>query len=353
MRQYQFFIFSLSFVMLGLAGIFFQLDASETSPKRFEYDDVQMGVPVRLVLYTESEEKANSTANAVFESFKKLNDIMSDYDSDSELSRISQISNDAHDRDGTATWVPVGDDLFAVLKASKHYGEISDGAFDITVSPLVRLWRRSRRQRELPKKRYLDQYKELVGVHLWEIDDETRSVRLLKRGMRLDLGGIAKGYAIDRAFEICKERGISSVLIDAGGDIRIGEAPPEKWKIEMKNAESGKKLLFLENIAMATSGDAFQYVEIDGVRYSHLIDPKTGLGLTRSSTVSVIAPTAMQADVLASAVTVLGPKKGLELIDAQKNVSAMIFLHEDDKIFKSKHWDETERSQIEVEPKSQ
>lgn len=351
MKQYQFFIFSALFVMFSPVGVFFRLNASETTLERFEYDEIQMGVPVRLVFYTENEEKANSTAKTVFESFKNLNGIMSDYDSDSELSRISQISSETHDRDNTASWIRVGDDLFAVLKASKHYGEISDGAFDITISPLVRLWRRSRRQHELPKKRYLEQYKELVGVHLWEIDDKKQSVRLLKRGMRFDLGGIAKGYAIDRAFEICEKQGISTVLIDAGGDIRVGTAPPKKWKIEIEIAPSEKKFLAMENLAMATSGDAFQYIEIDGVRYSHLIDPKTGLGLTRSSTVSVIAPTAMQADALASAVTVLGPEKGLKLIDTQKDVSAMMILHGDGRVFKSKNWND--EGPLRIEPKSQ
>ncbi|MDR1964439.1 MAG: FAD:protein FMN transferase [Planctomycetaceae bacterium] len=311
--------------------------------ERFEFEEIQMGVPVRIILYADSSENTatNSTvqdaAKDAFECFRVINKTMSDYDSDSELSQLSDKFNLAgnHQQEG----VRVSDDLFEVLKSAKEMSNISDGAFDITISPLVRLWRRSRRQKELPKQQYLDQARQLVGNHLWTLDETTQRVRLLKPGMKLDLGGIAKGYAIDRAFEAVQKHGIEIILIDAGGDLRVGKAPPEGWKINL----NGQQTVSMENIAMATSGDRFQFVEINNVRYSHLIDPKTGLGLTTSCTVHVTAPTAAQADALASAIAVLGAEKGIALIETHftnKNVAVKIILNQTNQVFQSKNWTE-------------
>jgi thiamine biosynthesis lipoprotein len=144
--------------------------------------------------------------------------------------------------------------------------------------------------------------------------------------MKLDLGAIGKGYAIDKAFEIVQKHGITSLLVDAGGDIRVGAAPPpiktnsaDGWKIAKTN-----DTVFLKDTAMATSGSRFQFVMIDNVRYSHIVDPKTGLGMTRLHTVHVTAPTAMEADALATAVAILGKEKGKALIDKLLNVSVEI-----------------------------
>ena len=278
---------------------------------RFEFEEIHMGTLVRITLYAPSSEVAEKAAQEAFASFQSLNDIMSDYDSESELSLL-------HESRGCTR---VSDDLFTVLKAAKHYCTISDGAFDITVGPMVRLWRRSRRMQELPKELYVAQAKELVGNHLWELEEKTQSVRLLKAGMKLDLGGIAKGYAIDKAFEIIQKHGITSQLVDAGGDFRIGAPPPgtEGWKIAKDN-----ETVLLKNTAMATSGGRFQFVEIGGVRYAHIVDPKTGLGITGLQTVHVTAPTAMEADALATAVIILGKEKGQALIDKLPKVSVEI-----------------------------
>jgi thiamine biosynthesis lipoprotein len=295
------------FFALIFSFIFFS--AARSAEQRFEFEEMHMGVPVRILLYAPSSKVAEKAAKDAFASFQSLNDIMSDYDSESELSLL-------HESRGNTR---VSDDLFAVLKAAKHYCTISEGAFDITVGPMVRLWRRSRRMQELPKEQYIAQAKELVGNHLWELDEKNQSVRLLKAGMKLDLGGIAKGYAIDKAFEIIQKHGITSQLVDAGGDFRIGDPPPgtEGWKIAKDN-----ETVLLKNTAMATSGGRFQFVEIDGVRYAHIVDPKTGFGMTGLETVHVTAPTAMEADALATAVIILGKEKGKALIDTLPKVLA-------------------------------
>jgi thiamine biosynthesis lipoprotein len=276
--------------------------------ERYEFAEVHMGVPVRIILYAPTSEVAEKAAKEAFAAFHALNTIMSDYDSESELSLL--CANNESTR--------VSDDLFAVLQASKHYSRLSEGAFDITVGPMVRLWRRSRRLQELPKEQHVEQAKKLVGDHLWELDEKTRSVWLLKTGMKFDLGAIGKGYAVDKAFEIIQQYWITSLLVDAGGDFRVGAPPPhaEGWRIAKDN-----ETVLLKNIAMATSGGRFQFVEIDGVRYAHIVDPKTGLGITDLYTVHITAPTAMEADALATAVILLGKEKGTALINKLPNVS--------------------------------
>jgi thiamine biosynthesis lipoprotein len=232
--------------------------------------------------------------------------------------------------------IEVSNDLFAVLNSAKHFSTISNGAFDITVAPFVRLWRRSRRQQELPKQLHLDRAKELIGNSLWELDEPSHRVRFFKSGMRFDLGGIAKGYAIDQAFEMLQKNGFDRILIDAGGDLRVGNAPPNEkgWKISL----NGHETILLENTAIAASGDRFQFVEINGVRYSHLIDPKTGLGLTTPITVHVVASAATEADALASAIAVLGTEKGIEFAnETLKEISVMITLNTNQS-FQSKNW---------------
>jgi thiamine biosynthesis lipoprotein len=317
---------------------FFMLVFTLSATERFEFEETHMGVPVRIILYAESAENAQTAAKNAFECFRVLNKIMSDYDSESELSKLCVAfdSFNGHSNDHGQKAVPVSRDLFAVLKSAKHFSNISDGAFDITVSPFVRLWRRSRRQKELPKQRYLDQARELVGNHLWTLDESTQSVQILKSGVRFDLGGIAKGYAIDRAFETIQKYGIETMLIDAGGDLRVGKAPPDGWKINL----NGEETIIVDNIAVATSGDQFQFVKINGVKYSHIIDPQTGLGLTTPCTVHVTAPTATDADALASATTVLKPEQGIALIETLKNSSVKIIFHQDNRIFQSKNWTE-------------
>jgi len=283
--------------------------------ERFEFDELHMGVPVRIILYAPTAEIAEKAAQEAFAEFHKLNGIMSDYDVASELALL--CANQGSDK--------MSEDLFVVLRAAKHYCTISEGAFDITVGPMSRLWRRMRRQRELPSQLLVDRARGLVGNHLWELDECIRSVRLLKPGMQFDLGAIGKGYAIDKAFEIIQKHGIESQLVDAGGDFRVGSPPPGTagWRIAR-----GDEIVFMKETAMATSGDQFQFVVIDRVRYAHIVDLKTGFGMTESRTVHVTAPTAMEADALATAVFVLGKERGTALIAKLPKVSVEIVVPE-------------------------
>nr|MDQ3331207.1 FAD:protein FMN transferase [Planctomycetota bacterium] len=194
-------------------------------------------------------------------------------------------------------------------------------AFDVTVGPAVRLWRRSWRSKEKPSPETIADALSKVGYENVRINTANSTITLAKPGMQLDFGAIAKGYACDEALAILKSRGLLIGLVEAGGDMACGDAPPGKdgWTIAVESLaapeEPAQRFLALKNCGVATSGDAYQFIDFDGVRYSHIVDPKTGLGLTNHSSVTVIATDATAADALASAVSVLGPKKGKALID--------------------------------------
>jgi thiamine biosynthesis lipoprotein len=281
-----------------------------------------MAVPVRIVLYAPENAAATRAAEAAFSRIRQLNAILSDYDPESELRRLSSAA-----AEGKA--VPVSKDLWQVLSQSQELSRRSAGAFDVTVGPAVRLWRRARRRHALPSPQRLRAARKLVGYQFVRLDSQHRAVELLKPGMQLDLGGIAKGYAVDEALAVLRQQGIGRALVDAGGDIVVGDPPPGKngWRIGVTRLKADgppSRVVLLSRAAIATSGDTWQYVEIGGRRYSHIVDPHTGLGLTDHSSVTVVAPKGILADGLASAVSVLGPKKGLELIDATPGAAALI-----------------------------
>jgi thiamine biosynthesis lipoprotein len=217
------------------------------------------------------------------------------------------------------------EDLFALEKSQK--AERAEG-FDVTTDQSG-LWRRARRAGELPDPLRLAQAMELIGYRKLHLDRASRSVALDRTGMLLDLGGIAKGYAVDEAMAVLKQRGVTRALIAGGGDILARGAPPgsQGWVVGIATlAHSdvpGVRHFFLRDRAVSTSGDAQQYVEIGGVRYSHIVDPKTGLGLTGRNSVTVVAPNCVTSDALATAASVLGPTKGSMLIDSTPGAAAL------------------------------
>jgi thiamine biosynthesis lipoprotein len=270
-----------------------------------------MGTRFRLVLYAADEAAAKRASQAVFRRVAELNGIMSDYSPESELMRLCKKAG------GPA--VPVSADLFAVLARAAEISRITDGNFDVTVGPVVRLWRRARRSQMLPDEKELTAAKALVDYRLITLDPVNRSVRLARPGMLLDLGGIAKGYAAEASQAVLKEHGITSALVAAGGDIALSGPPPGKpgWEIGIAAApgETGEgPTLVLHDCGVSTSGDAEQYVEIGGKRYSHIVDPRTGLGLTDSWQVTVIAANATTSDGMTKVLCVLGPDQGLKAI---------------------------------------
>lgn len=314
----------LFFWMLGcfLCSTIALGQATDRPPTRFEFNQIQMGMPFRFVVYARDENSANAAASAAFARIKQLNAVMSDYDPDSELMQLCRTA-------GSGQSVKVSHDLQAVLSRALALSRKSDGAFDVTVGPIVKLWRKARKSKTLPAADELAAARKLVGYRNVRLDEQTGAVELLIPGMQLDLGGIGVGFAIDETLAVLKARGIESALIDGSGDIGVSDAPPGEpgWRIGIAPLDTDKepsRFLILKNGAVTTSGDAFQFVEVDGKRYSHIVDPKTGLGLTERSSVTVIAADCTVADSYTKAVSVLGPKQGLALIDATPGAAAIV-----------------------------
>lgn len=315
---------------------------SSSSLKRFEFTRPHMGTVFRLVLYAEDEGLARRAAEAAFARVADLDNKLSDYREDSELMRLCQRAGGEP--------VHVSRDLFTVLEAAQDLARRSGGAFDVTIGPLSRLWRRSRRQRELPSAERLAQARSLVGYEKVILDPNQQTVRLTQPGMVLDLGGIAKGFAADEAQKVLQSSGIRSALVAAGGDIVVSDAPPDApaWRIGIAPLDDPNRpptrTLSLVRAAVSTSGDAEQFVEINGVRYSHILDPKTGLGLVGRQSVTVIAPHGTTSDGLATAVSVLKPEEGLKLVESLPGTAAWIVVRDTkgEREYRSSRWPGTQ-----------
>ncbi len=290
--------------------------------QRFSFQEPHMGTLFRIVLYAPNEAAAKKAAKEAFARVAELNRIMSDYLADSELMQLCKHAGEDP--------VHVSRDLFTILQKAEEISKLSDGAFDVSVGPVVRLWRVARKTKKLPDPEALKRALAKVDYRKIRLDSERRTVQLLVLGMLLDLGGIAKGYAADAILEVLRRHGITRALAAAGGDVTVGDAPPDAkaWKVAIAPLESGgttQHYLALRNAAVSTSGDLNQNVEIDGIRYSHIVEPKTGMALTGRRSATVIASTGTWADGMATAACVLGAEQGGKMIDAQ-TASAALFM---------------------------
>ncbi len=282
-----------------------------------------MGTTFRIVLYAPQKEAAGKAAAAAFARVAELNRIMSDYLATSEL---MQLCGKFGQKAGGP--VKVSEDLFYVLEKSEEVSKLSDGAFDVTVRPLVILWRHARRTQRMPDKKELDDAKALVGYAKMKLDPKEKTVQLTVPGMQIDLGGIAKGYAADEVLKVLAKFDITTALCAAGGDIAVSGAPPDSngWKIEIAALPGAKEKRYvqLKDAAISTSGDAQQFVVIDGVRYSHIVDPRTGIGLTGRRSVSVIARRGIMSDSMTKVASILSAESAIALFDKRDGEAALI-----------------------------
>lgn len=318
---------SLALLVVLIASIAAAQDAPPAAElKKFQSSQRHMGTDFTIALYAPNESAANQAFEAAFARIHQLDLILSDYLETSELSRLGTASP-------TTIPIQVSDDLWHALERSKHFHDVTDGAFDITVGPLTRLWRRSKRQRELPADDVLRDARAAVGQSFLKLDADRRSVELTRPKMRLDAGGIGQGLAADAALKVLRERGLTRAIVNASGDIVAGEPPPgaSGWKVGIAPLDPQappSRFLLLARQAISTSGDAFQFVEIGGQRYAHIVDPRTGLGITRRCSVSVLAADATTADALATALCVLGPDAGMRLAQRLADVEALYVYQE-------------------------
>ncbi|MGO8927485.1 MAG: FAD:protein FMN transferase [Limisphaerales bacterium] len=294
--------------------------------ERFEFSHPAMGTLITITLYAPDLAGAKAGADAAFQRIDALEDIMSDYQADSELMRLCDQP--------FGTPVPVSAELFDVLQRAVKVSKLSDGAFDVTVGPYVRLWRFARKRKILPTPAEIAAAREAVGWEKLRLDARARTVTLLVPNMRLDLGSVGKGYAADAALRILKGRGIDRALVAASGDIAVGNPPPGQrgWKVGIAAfggaTNTPLRILLLHNAGISTSGDTEQFIEVNGVRYSHIVNPATGLGLTNRIQATIIGPDATTTDSLDTTVSLLGVQRGFALIDSWPRMAALIVTEE-------------------------
>ncbi|MEM7015283.1 MAG: FAD:protein FMN transferase [Verrucomicrobiota bacterium] len=264
----------------------------------------------RLYAKESETEEAKAAVESAMKRMKELEAIFSDYDGDSEVLRF------CHQPPGTR--VKLSAPLHEILIKSQKLANETDGAFDVTIGTLTHLWRRSRRDMELPSEEHLKRAFAGVGhQHLQLHDDQTGEIAI--DHMRINLGGIAKGYGADEALKMLRKAGFPRALVAASGDIAFGDPPPNEkgWRLGLTSLESPEepdRYILLANAACSTSGDTKQFLPIDGKRYSHIVDPKTGLGLTHRRSVSVVAKNAVTTDSVATALSIMPADQHQQLL---------------------------------------
>ncbi|MDG2282936.1 MAG: FAD:protein FMN transferase [Longimicrobiales bacterium] len=283
---------------------------------RHTFESTHMGTTFRIVAYSENADVARAAAAQAFGHVARLDSLFSDYRPDSEVTRLTQQAT-------IGRYVPVSTELWSILLEANQWSDRTSGLFDVTVGPLSRLWRWSARRAELPDPGRIRHAREAVGFQGLIVDAHEPQVKLTRAGMALDLGGIAKGFAADAILNILARHGIDAALVDAGGDIAAGAPPPRSdgWLVALPDGDS----LRIAHSAVATSGDVERHVIVNGVRYAHIVDPRTGLGVIRAQTVTVGAPTATSADVLASVLSIMDAPSGHALIQRTEGAWARTY----------------------------
>ena len=285
-----------------------------------ERTEAIMGTRCYVELWADDAVKGNDAIDAVMAELRRIDNLMSHYKPESQLSQINQYANERP--------VAVDKELFDLIKLSTHYSQITEGAFDITYASVGYLY-------DYPNHVHPteEQIREKLPAVNWRnilFDEEHHTVRFEHPGMRIDLGGIGKGYAVDRGIDILKARGIQRALVTAGGDSRIiGDRMGRPWLIAVRHPDNPNKVVTripLSDSAVSTSGDYERYFDEGGVRYHHIIDPHTGHSASKVRSATILAPTATQTDGMSKTAFVLGPEKALEIINRMPEYDAVFVL---------------------------
>lgn len=323
-----------------LSALYYYVSENITPPVEIDGGTSKsMGTFARIIAVSNNTNRAKRCIKAGFREFERIENMMSYFKPDSELSKIN--------REAFGKPVRVSRDMFDILQVSIEYSRFSNGAFDITVGPLVDLWRKAGETNRMPDADAVAVAKSKVGYEKLILDANAMTVRFAVEGMRVDLGGIAKGYAVDKAVEIMKRKGARGGMVDLGGNIRCFGKPVSKknWLVGVQdpNLENNEPLMILklDGMSVATSGDYRRFVEAGGHKISHIIDTNTATGANKLAGDTIIAPTATEADALSTAVNVLGSEKGLELIERILDVEAILITPApESRIIKSRGIDE-------------
>ncbi len=284
-----------------------------------------MGTIVEIKVAIAPGEDAARARKAIDEAFaeiERIEDVFSVFKEDSELSRINKLN--------AGETLKISDEAFSLIERSLGYSRMTAGAFDITVGPLVELWKRAKASGTLPSAQEIESARSRVGSENAILDESAKTISFAKDGVRLDMGGIAKGYAAERAAAVLKGYGIRNAVVNAGGDIYcLGRGHKDRpWRIGVQHPRKRNETiaeLYLEDRAVDTSGDYQKYFMIKDKRYSHIIDPRTGYPVG-DNVVSgtVVAKDSATADAFATALCVLRPEEGLRAIKSADGVDAFI-----------------------------
>lgn len=281
--------------------------------QRQEFFHPQMGTLFQIILYPKDTLQGQAVARQLFARIDSLNATFSDYLENSEITRLSASAGSGHK-------VKVSRDMWRLLRISHKISHASDGAFDLSIGPLTKLWRRAFRQGQFPALKEVAAAQQKVNYRAIQFYPLSRQVQLQMAGMRLDAGGIAKGFAVDECFKIIQKAGIRSALVAAGGDIRVSAAPPDKphWIIASKGPNAVGEIedqeLQLTQTCVSTSGDTYRFLDWEGRRYSHIIDPRTGLGMQHRQFTRVSGPSSTWVDGLDTAANVMSPEDRKKLM---------------------------------------
>ena len=279
-----------------------------------------MGTSVEVEAYGGDESTRRRALDEAFGAMAEVDRLMSNYRDDSELSSINRLA--------AREPVRVSDPMMAVLQAAHQVSTQSQGTFDVTVGPIVRLWGFHDKKPHRPADSELAAVRPLVDYRNVIVDTDQHTVRFTKAGVELDLGGIAKGFAVEVAANVLRKRGLDG-FIDAGGNQYLLGTPPGKtiWRMGIKNPESPDHLLGVIETAetsISTSANDATFVELDGQRYGHIIDPRTLVPSDASLSVTILSRDGTIADALSKAVFILGPSAGLKLVESLPGISAAI-----------------------------
>jgi len=312
-RRFFRFPFTLLFFVLSLSPF------PSHSTNLHKYHQVSMGTVIEITLQTDDEERAKKATLQAFQEIKRIEQLMSPWVETSDVSRLN--------RSAGKEWTKVSPETIDVIQRSQKISGLSEGAFDITIAPLTQLWRKARERGVPPPSEEVKKILDLVNFRNLLIRSGGK-VFLKKKGMAIDLGGIAKGYAVDRAFEVLTSLGYKNLIVNAGGDLRTGGLKNnEPWSIGIQNPRSAEKVMAaisVINSAVATSGDYEKFFFHEGKRYHHILNPKTGFPAEGCQSVTILSKDGTTADGLATAVFILGPEKGYALCQRLEGVECFI-----------------------------
>jgi len=323
-------------IVIALSFVLKHQVENEITVRVVSPNKVVMNTIAKIVAVAIGKQTAKQSIDAAFEKIYKIERLMNRYDPNSQLSKVNMLAAKGP--------VKVDKELFDILQKSVDYYKLTDGAFDITVAPLIDLWKKCAEANSMPTDEQLAEVKKIIGCDKLLLDSNDFSVRFAVEGMKLDLGGIAKGFAVDLAGKEMSKAGADGGFIAIGGEIGcFGKTEKgENWIIGIHNPfvpqgqdENVIAKLVLSDKNVSTSGNYRRFYEIGGRRFSHILNPKTGKSADELASVTVITSDGTQADALATAISVLGAEKGLDLIEKTKDIAAILIKSGSGQIIKS------------------